>query len=72
MDISHAVINKAETFCFEPNIMPAGRAALLLRRLSTGDNRLKGLSLNQNSTKETLIGNPSCNHRDLGLSKRYL
>ncbi|KOB67846.1 Ecdysteroid 22-kinase [Operophtera brumata] len=48
---------------------PAGQTALLLRRLSTGDKRFKGLSLNHYSTKESLLGNPSCNHRDLGLSK---
>ncbi|KOB74045.1 Uncharacterized protein OBRU01_09644, partial [Operophtera brumata] len=41
-----------------------GQAAFLLRRLSTGDKRFKGLS-----TKETLLWNPSCSHRDLELSK---
>nr|XP_021190790.2 spermatogenesis-associated protein 20 isoform X2 [Helicoverpa armigera] len=50
--------------------MPTGRAALLLRRLSTGDNRFKSLNLNQNTTKEPLVANQVCNHRDLGLPKR--
>lgn len=50
--------------------MPTGRAALLLRRLSTGDNKFKSLNLNQNTTKEPLVANQVCNHRDLGLPKR--
>ncbi|KAF9815368.1 hypothetical protein SFRURICE_011520 [Spodoptera frugiperda] len=50
--------------------MPTGRAVLLLRRLSTGDNRFKSLNLNQNSAKEPLVGNPVCTHRDLVLPKR--
>lgn len=51
--------------------MPTGRAALLLRRLSTGDTKLKSLNLNQNTTKEPILANPVCTHRDLNLSKRY-
>lgn len=50
--------------------MPTGRAVLLFRRLSTGDNRFKSFNLHQTSAKETL-SNPVCNHRDLGLPKRY-
>ncbi|XP_075973683.1 spermatogenesis-associated protein 20 isoform X2 [Anticarsia gemmatalis] len=50
--------------------MPSGRTVLLLRRLSTGDNRLKTINLNQNTTKEPLVTNPVCTHRDLGLPKR--
>ncbi|XP_004932487.1 spermatogenesis-associated protein 20 isoform X1 [Bombyx mori] len=49
--------------------MPSGRAVLLLRRLSTGDNRLKNINLNQNISTE-LFTNPVCIHRDLGLHKR--
>ncbi|KAL0841361.1 hypothetical protein ABMA28_015060 [Loxostege sticticalis] len=49
--------------------MPTGRAVLLFRRLSTGDNRFKSFNLHQTSAKETL-SNPVCNHRDLGLPKR--
>ncbi|KAJ8730019.1 hypothetical protein PYW07_017057 [Mythimna separata] len=51
--------------------MPTGRAALLLRRLSTGDNRFKSLNLNQNTTKEPLVNNPVCIHRELCLPKRF-
>ncbi|KAJ0177290.1 hypothetical protein K1T71_007299 [Dendrolimus kikuchii] len=50
--------------------MPTGRAALLLRRLSTGDNRFKGFNINQNPTKETLVSYPVCCHKDLCLPKR--
>ncbi|XP_063362190.1 spermatogenesis-associated protein 20 [Cydia amplana] len=50
--------------------MPNGRTVLLLRRLSTGDNRLKSINLNQNTTKEPHIVNPVCSHRDINLSKR--
>ncbi|XP_050684416.1 spermatogenesis-associated protein 20 isoform X1 [Leptidea sinapis] len=43
--------------------MPTGRAALLLRRLSSGDSRLKNLNVNQNSPKEVYyISNPNCIH----------
>lgn len=51
--------------------MPSGRTVLLLRRLSTGDNKLKTLNINQNTTKESLLANPVYIHRDLGFSKRY-
>ncbi|XP_049868902.1 spermatogenesis-associated protein 20 isoform X2 [Pectinophora gossypiella] len=50
--------------------MPTGRAVLLLRRLSTGDSRLKNINLNPNCTKEQVLPNPVCCHRDLGQSKR--
>ncbi|XP_026724907.1 spermatogenesis-associated protein 20 isoform X2 [Trichoplusia ni] len=50
--------------------MPTGRAVLLLRRLSTGDNRFKNLNLNQNTTKEPLVSTPVCSQREFGLSKR--
>ncbi|XP_073945431.1 spermatogenesis-associated protein 20 isoform X2 [Choristoneura fumiferana] len=50
--------------------MPTGRAALLLRRLSTGDSKLKSLNLNQNTTKEPILANAVCTHRDLSFSKR--
>ncbi|XP_023942576.2 spermatogenesis-associated protein 20 isoform X2 [Bicyclus anynana] len=53
--------------------MPTGRAVLLLRRLSTGDSRLKNINLNQNSTKDSssAFSFPVCIHRDLGASKRF-
>ncbi|XP_013168972.1 PREDICTED: spermatogenesis-associated protein 20 [Papilio xuthus] len=35
--------------------MPNGRAVLLLRRLSTGDSKLKNLNLNQSTNKEPLF-----------------
>ncbi|XP_026750285.2 spermatogenesis-associated protein 20 isoform X1 [Galleria mellonella] len=50
--------------------MPTGRAVLLLRRLSSGDNRFKNLNFNQNTTKEPLVVNPVCSHRDLAVPKR--
>ncbi|CAB3224288.1 unnamed protein product [Arctia plantaginis] len=50
--------------------MPSGRTVLLLRRLSTGDNKLKTITINQNTTKEPLLANPVYIHRDLSLSKR--
>ncbi|KAG6454489.1 spermatogenesis-associated protein 20 isoform X2 [Manduca sexta] len=50
--------------------MPTGRAALFLRRLSTGDNRFKSINLNQNTTKEPHISNVVCINRDFGLQKR--
>ncbi|XP_072931898.1 spermatogenesis-associated protein 20 isoform X2 [Epargyreus clarus] len=50
--------------------MPTGRAVLLFRRLSTGDNRLKSLNFSQNSGKDSLVSNPVCFHRDYCLTKR--
>ncbi|CAG9786090.1 unnamed protein product [Diatraea saccharalis] len=50
--------------------MPSGRAVLLLRRLSTGDSKLKSLNLSQTSTTKEILVSPVCNHRDLGLPKR--
>ncbi|XP_041977933.1 spermatogenesis-associated protein 20 [Aricia agestis] len=50
--------------------MPAGRAVVLLRRFSTGDNRFKSLNLNQNTSKENILSHPLCNHRDIEISKR--
>lgn len=50
--------------------MPTGRAVFLLRRLSTGDNRLKNINFNQNTSKDTLLSHPVCIHRDLAYNKR--
>lgn len=51
--------------------MPNGRTVLLLRRLSTGDNKLKTINLNQNTTKEPQgVNFGGANHRDLCLPKR--
>ncbi|KAI5651821.1 thioredoxin-like domain-containing protein [Phthorimaea operculella] len=50
--------------------MPNGRAVLFLRRLSTGDSRLKNINLSQSNSKDQLLANPVCCHRDLGQSKR--
>ncbi|XP_045771966.1 spermatogenesis-associated protein 20 isoform X1 [Maniola jurtina] len=51
--------------------MPTGRAVLLLRRLSTGDSRLKNINLNQSTTKDSAFSLPICIHRDLGANKRF-
>ncbi|CAH2239801.1 spermatogenesis-associated protein 20 isoform X2 [Pararge aegeria] len=51
--------------------MPTGRAVLLLRRLSTGDSRLKNININQNTAKDSAFSIPVCVHRDLGGSKRF-
>ncbi|XP_046959550.1 spermatogenesis-associated protein 20 isoform X1 [Vanessa cardui] len=51
--------------------MPTGRAVLLLRRLSTGDNRLKNINLNHHTSKESLFINPVCLNRYLSFSKRF-
>lgn len=50
--------------------MPSGRTVLLLRRLSTSDNKFKSLNLSQSHTKEPISPNPICSHRDLCLPKR--
>ncbi|CAG5050201.1 unnamed protein product [Parnassius apollo] len=49
--------------------MPSGRAVLLLRRLSTGDSKLKNININQNTNKE-LVTSPVCLNRDFSSSKR--
>ncbi|XP_068631618.1 spermatogenesis-associated protein 20 isoform X2 [Battus philenor] len=49
--------------------MPNGRAVLLLRRLSTGDSKLKNLNINQSANKET-VTNPVCLNKDFNTSKR--
>lgn len=50
-------------------IMSNGRAVLLLRRLSSGDNKIKNINLNTNCIEQQ-IGTPTSGHRDLVLPKR--
>lgn len=53
--------------------MPSGRAVLLLRRLSTGDSKLKNFNLKQNALlKDIILTNSLSNLRDIDFSKRYV